>query len=226
MLRGRPRGPLRRRGSPLEATPRPDGRPKACPSLPGHAQRRANSPGSRSGTLSPPFREQDPFSSAKARANSRDAVRAQGSPWSFLRIRREWRGLDAGLRFALQLQAPARPSAFRLLRVHVSNRETGTNSKASGKRRLRPRSRQKPRGGRGTGRRGGRATSAPRPRPSGGAQPHPRGGPRPASARAASPPVPALPPSSAQSPPAAAAPFVWAAGANQWHRVGGARLGQ
>lgn len=41
-------GPSVGEGAHPEATPRPDGRPKTCPSLPGHAQRRANSPGSKS----------------------------------------------------------------------------------------------------------------------------------------------------------------------------------
>lgn len=63
-----------RQGNPSEATPYPAGSPMACPflppSLPGHALRRTNSPGGRSGIPGPPFWEWDPYSSAKARANS------------------------------------------------------------------------------------------------------------------------------------------------------------
>lgn len=192
LLRGRPRGPSAGEGSPPQkplparlVAPRP-----VRPSLPGHAHRRANSPGSRSGTLGPPFREQYPSSGAKARANSGATVRAQVPRGCSLRIGREWGGLDADLRIARQLRDPARPAASKLLRVRVPIcQETGTDSETSGKRRLRPRSRQKPRGGRGTGLRGERATTAPRPRPSGG-----RGRRAPPTWRPPSPPPPGQPP--------------------------------
>lgn len=88
-------------------------------------------------------------------------------------ISREYCVLDAGLQLVHQLYALARPSASRLRRVHVPNREKGTNPEPSGKRRLHPQSRKEPQGGRGAGRRGGRATSAPRPRPSWGWGGHP-----------------------------------------------------
>lgn len=216
---------LRGRGSPPEATPRPASRPKAFPSLPGHAHRRANSPGSRSGALArlseswihflaprpapalrPPPARRVPRGPSSGSGES-------GAAWT------QGCGSRCSSRLPRALLHPGScVSTFPTARPGRTLRPPGRGGCSRGP-------------GRSPGREGypaeGRASyQRPAATALGGAQPHPRGGPRPASARAASPPGPARPPSSAQSPPAAAAPFVWAAGANQWRGVGGAQLGQ
>lgn len=201
---------LRRRESSPEVNPRPGGRPKACPpsSLPGHAHRRANFPGGSSRTPAGPSGSRIHFLAPRPAPTPRPPS-ARGVPVG-LGFRRERCGQDAGMRLTRRLPLLR---ALRLLGSGVSMfpiAKRGRTLSLPGRRGCSRGPGRSPEAG---GVLGVGAGELPAPTAAawgamGGSPTHVDAPAPPPQGQLPRPRVSALRPSSAQSPPAAAAPFV------------------